>query len=45
MSAVISARNLSKYYGNVLGLSEISLDIGPGITGDRKSTRLNSSHT
>ena len=33
MSAVISARNLSKYYGNVLGLSEISLDIGTGITG------------
>ena len=33
MSAVISARNLSKYYGNVLGLSEITLDIGTGITG------------
>ncbi len=33
MSAVISARNLSKYYGNVLGLSEINLDIGTGITG------------
>jgi len=33
VSAVISARGLSKYYGNVLGLNEISLDIGPGITG------------
>jgi ABC-2 type transport system ATP-binding protein len=33
VSAVISARNLSKYYGNVLGLSEIDLDIGTGITG------------
>ena len=33
MSAVISARDLSKYYGNVLGLSEINLEIGPGITG------------
>jgi ABC-2 type transport system ATP-binding protein len=33
VSAVISARNLSKYYGNVLGLSEITLDIETGITG------------
>ncbi len=33
MSAVISASHLSKYYGNVLGLNDVSLDIGPGITG------------
>ena len=33
MSAVISASHLSKYYGNVLGLNDVSLDIGTGITG------------
>lgn len=33
MSGVISASHLSKYYGNVLGLNDVSLDIGPGITG------------
>lgn len=33
MTAVIEARNLSKWYGNVLGLSDVSLEIGPGITG------------
>lgn len=31
--AVIKAENLSKWYGNVLGVSEISLDITPGIKG------------
>jgi ABC-2 type transport system ATP-binding protein len=33
VTAVIRAESLSKWYGNVLGLSEISLEIGPGITG------------
>ncbi len=33
MTAVIAASNLSKYYGNVLGLNEVSLDIESGITG------------
>jgi ABC-2 type transport system ATP-binding protein len=33
VSAVISASHLSKYYGNVLGLNDVSLDIGTGITG------------
>jgi len=33
MTAVIQAEALSKWYGNVLGLSEITLEIGPGITG------------
>ncbi len=33
MTAVISATNLSKYYGNVLGLNEVTLDIAGGITG------------
>lgn len=33
MSAVISAAGLSKYYGNILGLNEVTLDIEPGITG------------
>ena len=33
MSAVIEARNLSKWYGNVLGLSDVSLGIESGITG------------
>ncbi|MCR4396912.1 MAG: ATP-binding cassette domain-containing protein, partial [Candidatus Saccharicenans sp.] len=32
MTAVIEARNLSRWYGNVLGISEINLDIAPGIT-------------
>jgi ABC-2 type transport system ATP-binding protein len=33
VTAVIRAEALSKWYGNVLGLSEISLEIGPGVTG------------
>lgn len=33
MTAVIETRNLSKWYGNVLGLSDVSLGIEPGITG------------
>ncbi|MGB9892999.1 MAG: ABC transporter ATP-binding protein [Candidatus Saccharicenans sp.] len=32
MSAVIEARNLSRWYGNVLGISEVNLEIQPGIT-------------
>lgn len=33
MNAVIETRNLSKWYGNVLGLSDVTLQIEPGITG------------
>ncbi len=33
MTAVIRADKLSKWYGNVLGLSDVSLEIEPGITG------------
>ncbi len=33
MTAVIETRNLSKWYGNILGLSDVSLDIESGITG------------
>lgn len=33
MSAVIVTEKLSKWYGNVLGLSDVSLEIEPGITG------------
>lgn len=33
MSVVIRAENLSKWYGNVLGLSDVSLEIESGITG------------
>ena len=33
MSAVIRAESLSKWYGNVLGLSDVSLEIENGITG------------
>lgn len=33
MSAVIVAAALSKYYGNILGLNDVTLDIEPGITG------------
>jgi ABC-2 type transport system ATP-binding protein len=33
MTAVIETRNLSKWYGNVLGLSDVSLEIQPGISG------------
>ena len=33
MTAVIEARGLSKWYGNVLGLNDVSLDIEAGITG------------
>jgi ABC-2 type transport system ATP-binding protein len=33
MTARIRAEKLSKWYGNVLGLSDVTLDIEPGITG------------
>jgi len=33
MTAVIETAKLSKWYGNVLGLSDVSLEIEPGITG------------
>jgi ABC-2 type transport system ATP-binding protein len=33
MTAVISASHLSKYYGNILGLNDVSLEIEAGITG------------
>lgn len=33
MTTVIQTRNLSKWYGNVLGLNDVSLDIETGITG------------
>ncbi len=33
MTAVIEALNLSKWYGNVLGLNDVSLEIEAGITG------------
>ncbi len=33
MSTVIRAEGLSKWYGNVLGLSDVSLEIQPGIVG------------
>ncbi len=33
MSPVIETRNLSKWYGNVLGLSDVTIDIKAGITG------------
>ncbi|MCX6569110.1 MAG: ABC transporter ATP-binding protein [Candidatus Aminicenantes bacterium] len=33
MTAVIAASNLSKWYGHVLGLNDVTLDIASGITG------------
>jgi ABC-2 type transport system ATP-binding protein len=33
MSAVVETSKLSKWYGNVLGLSDVTISIGPGITG------------
>jgi len=33
VSAVIETLKLSKWYGNVLGLSDVSLEIAPGVTG------------
>ncbi len=33
MSNVVEARNLSKWYGEVIGLNNFSIDVGPGITG------------
>jgi len=33
MRAIIEAKSLSKWYGNVLGLNDISLQIEPGISG------------
>jgi ABC-2 type transport system ATP-binding protein len=33
VTAVIEAKNLSKWYGNVLGLSDVTLEISAGITG------------
>jgi ABC-2 type transport system ATP-binding protein len=33
VTALIRTEGLSKWYGNVLGLSDVTLEIGPGITG------------
>ncbi len=33
MNPVIETRKLSKWYGNVLGLSDVTLEVNPGITG------------
>jgi ABC-2 type transport system ATP-binding protein len=33
MTAIISTHQLSKWYGNILGLSDVSLEVEPGITG------------
>ncbi len=33
MKTALVARQLSKWYGNILGVSDINLEIGPGITG------------
>ncbi len=33
MKPVIETEHLSKWYGNVLGLSDVSIQIEPGITG------------
>ncbi|NIM91778.1 MAG: ATP-binding cassette domain-containing protein [Candidatus Aminicenantes bacterium] len=33
MNPVIEVKNLSKWYGNVLGLNDVTLQIEPGITG------------
>jgi ABC-2 type transport system ATP-binding protein len=33
VTPVITARKLAKWYGNVLGLSDVTLEIEPGITG------------
>ena len=33
MTAVIQTKNLSKWYGNVLGLSDVSLEVEQGVTG------------
>jgi len=33
MSPVVKAEKLSKWYGNILGISDINLEIGSGITG------------
>lgn len=33
MNSIISARNLSKWYGEVIGLNSFELQISPGITG------------
>lgn len=33
MTAVIQTNNLSKWYGNVLGLSDVSLEVEQGVTG------------
>lgn len=33
MTPVIAARQLAKWYGNVLGLSDVTLEIEPGVTG------------
>ncbi len=33
MTTVIQTQNLSKWYGNVLGLSDVTIQIEPGVTG------------
>jgi ABC-2 type transport system ATP-binding protein len=33
MQAVVATDHLSKWYGQVIGLNDITLDVGPGVTG------------
>lgn len=33
MSGVVNADHLSKWYGQVIGLNDVSVEIGPGVTG------------
>jgi ABC-2 type transport system ATP-binding protein len=33
MSAILAADHLSKWYGQVIGLNDVSVSVGPGITG------------
>ena len=42
----LTINNITKQYGNVTVLDDVSYRFTPGIYGiDRKSTRLNSSHS
>ena len=40
MTAVVHARELSRWYGIVMGLNNVSFDIEAGLTGIEKHTQL-----
>ena len=44
MNPVIQARELSRWYGMVMGLNNVSFEIAPGLTGSGRPERRGQKH-